>query len=270
MRRNKALLGASVLAWLGAAGAGSPLHAAIIASDNADNAAYAPQPNHGWMAVNGGSGYNLWTGLTDTAGGGTYMEGVGVNGRQTDGNFSFALFAGGGTFDVSRPLAASVTSGEFTIETRFDLAGAGPNLVNLRIGNTTTSFGAGELLSFGIVNNNQLSYTDSTGLHTLPSGEARGSVWDWTIDFDAAAGTYSGSVANAGGGFSGTFSGNLDASGTSVGSFAVINSSTGGNQNLIFDQPTFSTPVPEPTSLGLLTIAVSAIGVGTRRPRRRE
>jgi hypothetical protein len=44
--------------------------------------------------------------------------------------------------------------GEFDIITRFDLAGAGPNLVNLRSGNNVAGFGAGELLSFGIVNNN--------------------------------------------------------------------------------------------------------------------
>src|SRR5215831_10283807 len=92
----------------------------VVASDNADNPQYAPQPNHNWSPINGGFGYNLWTPLADQGGGGTYMEGVGVNGRQVEGNFSFALYAGSGGFDISRPLTSSLVSGEFDIITRFD------------------------------------------------------------------------------------------------------------------------------------------------------
>ena len=242
--------------------AGLPI---TVAYDNADLPAYAPQPNHNWSPINGGFGYNVWTPLADTGGGGTYMEGVGVNGRQVEGNYSFALYAGGGSYDISRSLSSSISSGEFDIITRFDIAGAGPNLVNLRAGNNLASFGSGELLSFGLVNNNQLSYTDGTGFHLLPSGEARGSVWSWNVDFDAAAGTYSGSVTNLGGGFAAFFGGNLEASGTSVDSFAVINSSTGNNQNLIFDVPTFSV-IPEPSTLSLVGLGVAAL----LRPRRRS
>src|SRR5580765_5285573 len=82
----------------------SPVHAGlpvIVASDNADNPQYAPQPTHNWSPINGGFGYNTWTPLADQVGGGTYMEGVGVNNRQVTGNFSFALFAGGGGYDIS-------------------------------------------------------------------------------------------------------------------------------------------------------------------------
>jgi hypothetical protein len=56
----------------------------------------------------------------------------------------------------------------------------------------------------------------------------------------------------------------LEESGTSVGSFAVINSSTGNNQNLIFDSPTFSV-VPEPTTLALLGLSGLASLVAFRR-----
>lgn len=239
----------------------------VVAQDNADFPQYAPQPTHNWIPINGGFGYGPWSGpLADTGGGGTYMEGVGVNGRQVEGNFSFALYAGGGSMDVSRPLASPITGvGEFDVITRFDLAGAGPNLVNIRTGNGLASFGAGELLSFGIVNGNTLDYTDGTGFHALASGEARGAVWSWNVDFDSTAGTYSASVTNLGGGFAATFSGSLEASGTSVGSFAVINSSTGGNNNLIFDVPTFSI-VPEPSSIALVGIGLfGAIGLIRRR-----
>src|ERR1700751_5228001 len=66
---------------------------AQVAYDNAS--LYPNNPDHGWPSNNGGYGYNLWTALGGVSGGGTYMEGVGVNGRQGDGNYSFALYAGG-------------------------------------------------------------------------------------------------------------------------------------------------------------------------------
>jgi hypothetical protein len=245
-----------------AVNAGLPV---IVALDNADFPAYAPQPNHNWSPINGGFGYNPWTPLSDVSGGGTYMEGVGVNGRQVEGNYSFALYSGSGAFDISRPLSSSIVSGEFDIITRFDIAGSGPNLVNLRAGNNTASFASGELLSFGLIDGNSLTYTDSSGLHSLPSGESRGSVWAWNIDFNAAAGTYSASVTNLDGGFAAFFSGNLEASATSVGSFAVINSSTGNNQNVIFDVPTFSV-VPEPSVLSLAILGLAAALLWRPRP----
>ena len=255
----RALAAASVIMLSSSIHAGLPN---IVALDNGD--LYPGNPDHGWPAFTGGFGFNLWTSLADTGGGGTYMEGVGVNGRQVEGNFSFALFAGGGSYDISRPLTTSLPSGEFDIITRFDLAGAGPNLVNLRAGNNTAGFSAGELLSFGLVNGNNLSYTDGTGFHQLASGEARGSTWSWNIDFDAASGTYSGSVTNLGGGFAAFISGSLEASGTTVGSFAVINSSTGNNQNLIFDVPTFSI-VPEPSTMVLGASGLASLLLLRRR-----
>ncbi len=254
--------------WLVAALAGAIIPStgrAQVAGDNAD--IYPGNPDHGWSANNGGLGYDLWTPLGDTAGGGTYMEGVGVNNRQVDGNYSFALYAGGGAYDISRPITSPYTQAEFTISTRFDLAGAGPNLVNLRSGNSIASFGAGELISFGIVNDNQLSYTDLAGTHVLGSGEARGQVWDWTIDFNANSGAFSLSVTNAGGGFATSVAGTLEISGTTAGSFAVINSSTGGNQNLIFDSPQFQ-PIPEPTAVTVLGLGLVLGGVHFMRRRK--
>ncbi len=241
------------------------LHAdtlSLVASDNSDLGVYSP-PNNVWGATNGGFGYGAWSGLSNTGGGGTYME----TSRQVDGNDSFALYAGSGNYGIARPLSSSLASGEFDITTRFDLSGNGPNLVNLRSGNDTANFGGGELLSFGIVNGNQLSFTDSSGLQTLPSGEARGSVFQWTVNFDAAAGTYTAQVTKVGGGYSGSFSGSLKASSTTVGSFSVLNSSSGGGQNLIFDSPSFGVVVPEPSTLSLLGAGLFGFIALARRKR---
>jgi hypothetical protein len=53
----------------------------VMAQDYADFPQYAPQPNNGWAGINGGFGYKAWTPLADTGGGGTYMSGVGSDGR---------------------------------------------------------------------------------------------------------------------------------------------------------------------------------------------
>lgn len=233
------------------------------AYDDANTGGYSPQPDHGWMSYNGGTGFDLWTALGSASGGGTYMEGVGVNGRQVDGSYSFALYSGSGSYAVSRQLVNPVTAGTFSILTRFDISGSGPNLVNIRAGNNTSGFGSGELLSFGIVNGSALSYTDSSGFHTLSSGEARGAIWDWTVAFDAAAGTYSLGVSQVGGGYSTSVNGSLEETGTSLDSFGVINSSTGANQNVIFDA--LDVTVPEPTTLALLGMGIGSIYFLRRR-----
>ena len=209
-----------------------------------------------WPSINGGSGFCWWMPLSDTGGGGTYMEGVNANNRQITGSSSFALYAGSGSYDISRPLSSAITVGSFSILTRFDSGRQWPESHQPSCREQYEWFWPGELLSFGLVNGNELTYTDGSGFHTLSSGEARGDIWDWTVNFNAAQGTYSLSVAEVGGGYSTTVSGNLEETGTSVDSFAVINSSTGGNQNLIFDLPTFE--VPEPSSLAL-ALAPSAL-----------
>ena len=242
--------------------AGLPI---VVASDNADDPAYAPQPNHNWSVINGGFGYNLWTPLADQGGGGTYMEGPGVNGRQVEGTWSFGLYAGGGGFDISRPLVNPIVgAGEFDVITRFDVADSpGASLVNIRAGNNTAAFGAGELLSFGIVNGNMLSVTDGSGFHLLPSGEARGSRWGWNVDFNTVSGAYALSVTNLDGGFAGVINGNLEPGGNNVGSFAAINSSTGNNQNVIFDVPMFS--VPEPSAVAIVSCGLGYFFIRRRR-----
>jgi len=225
-------------------------YSATLAFDNANLPEYATQPNHNWSVINGGYGYNLWTGLNDIPlgtgmDGGTYMTGVGVELRQVDADWSFGLYAYGTGFYISRPLATPMAEGIFTILTRFDMTGGGANLINLRSANGTAAFTSGELLAFGIdgdADPTQLSFRDATGIHVLPSGEARREVWQWTVNFNALSGIYSLWVTNLGGGFATTLGGHLKENLTTVGSFAVRNSSIGDYQNLIFDGPAFDVP----------------------------
>ncbi len=224
----------------------------LLASDNADNSAYAPQPNHNWPPINGGFGYGPWTPLGGTSGGGTYMAGIGIDNRQVEGNWSFALYGGGGSYAISRPLTNSIVRGTFQILTRFDVDGTGTNLLSLRVGNNASSFRAGELISFGILVDNELSWTDGCGWHGLNSGNALGGVFSWSITFDTSAGTFSGYVTNLAGFFGRSFAGNLQSSAASVGSFAVLNSDPGNGNNFIFDVPVFTNAAgPQVADIGV-------------------
>lgn len=218
---------------------------ATAASDNADDAAYAPQPNNNWSALNGGFGYLVWTPLAGATTGGTYMEGVGVNGRQVDGNYSFGLNAGptGAGFGLSRAMSAPVAAGKFEMLTRFDVTATNGLFsgVALRTGNDTSVFANGQLLAFGLNgSSNALCYVDADGPQILSTGDARGPIWKWTADFDALAGTCSLTVTNLSGTFSFTTNAELNISSTGALSFAVVNRSVGANQRLIFDAPTFT------------------------------
>jgi hypothetical protein len=238
----------------------------VVASDNADNAAYGPFPNNNWSSVNGGSGYNPWTILGDSVGGGRYMEGVGVNGRQVEGSFSFGLFATNQISSISRPLVSTMTGkGQFDIVTRFDVANPGlTNLhaVNLRAGNFSNTFGSGEQLAFGMIHTNVLGYSDFSGTHSLASFNAVSNAWAWKITFDTVAGTYSGSVFTNNGGLVAAWNGLLKLNDTMgpVSSFGVIDSGIG---NVIFDVPQFS--VPEPAAASIVALAVGALIFWRRR-----
>src|SRR5205807_10102044 len=74
------ILALASFALLGRAFAGLPI---IVASDSGSDPAYSPQPDNDYNIDNGGFGYNTWTTVTTSGGGGTYMDGVGRSEEHT-------------------------------------------------------------------------------------------------------------------------------------------------------------------------------------------
>jgi uncharacterized repeat protein (TIGR01451 family) len=117
---------------------------------------------------------------------------------------------------------------------------------------TGTSFGAGELLSIGIMpsngtlgGNNGIVITDASGQHMIDFGaEVRGTIIDVKIDFDTLTGAYTGGVKFRADANYKTYTGTLKSSGASVKlvAFGYLNSNNSGaaNQNLIFDSLQFN------------------------------
>ena len=247
-------------------------HGAVIAVDNADNATYTGGFSAG---QNGGSGYTAFSTL-DNNGGGTFLVNAGSGGRQIEGAASFGLFSGGTAgsgsgYSIARPLAVTLTgnnSYNYTVLGRSDDDNAqgftGFNLKSIK----GTTFSSGELLSFGLApaqGNNRVAVTDSTGIHTLAIGtdtELRGAVIQFDVTFNPGLGTYSLTATDTGNSQSGTISGSLDASNTSVASLGFANFNSGNGQNFLFDVPPI---VPEPVGLSIVGLAV--MGLMTRRRR---
>src|SRR5436309_2303437 len=109
--------------------------AGVVAVDNADFPAYAPQPNNNWATTNGGSGYKTWTLLDNTAGGATFMGGLT---NTVEGSWSFGLNSSNGPIAVSRALISQISGfGQFDLLTRFAVAN-GTNLFSLRADNVNS------------------------------------------------------------------------------------------------------------------------------------
>ncbi len=230
------------------------------ASDNAEG--YADfsyiSPNN-----NGGSGfgiYNFYTTTSLSRGGILLVTANSANGtgnRMIDDAKSFGVRAGSSTTRGAHSGYRTLSDGNqqfgsWTFSMRFDVDNTkGFSGVNLK-SSTGTSFGAGELLSIGIMpasgtvgGNTGIMITDATGQHMVDMGtEVRGSIIDVKIDFDTLTGAYTSGVKFRADANYKTYTGTLKSSGTSVKltAFGYINSNNSGaaNQNLIFDSLQFN------------------------------
>ncbi|MGA0854005.1 MAG: alpha-amylase family glycosyl hydrolase [Luteolibacter sp.] len=211
---------------------------------------------------NGGSGfgtYNFYTTTSSSRGGillVTANSTNGTGGRMIDGAKSFGVRAGTSTSRGAHSGYRTLSDGNqqfgrWTFSVRFDVDNSkGFSGVNLK-SSTDTSFGAGELISIGIMpasgtlgGNRGIIITDSSGQHMIDmEAEVRGSIIDVTIDFDTLTGAYTGGVKFRADANYKTTSGTLKSYGPSVKlvAFGYLNSNNSGasNQNLIFDNLQF-------------------------------
>ena len=229
------------------------------ASDNAESYASFSytSPNN-----NGGSGfgtYNFYTTTSSSRGGILLVNsssGNGTAGRVIDGAKSFGVRAGTSTTRGAHSGYRTLSDGNQQFGTcsfsvRFDVDNTkGFSGLNLK-SSTDTSFGAGELVSIGIMpasgsigGNTGIMITDSSGQHMIDMGaEVRGNIIDVKIDFDTLTGAYTGAVKFRANANYKSIKGKLKSFGPSVKltAFGYLNSNNSGaaNQNLIFDNLQF-------------------------------
>lgn len=237
---------------------------------------------------NGGSGlgiYNFYT-TTSLSRGGillvTANSANGTGGRMIDGAKSFGVRAGSSTTRGAHSGYRTLSDGNqqfgsWTFSMRFDVDNTkGFSGVNLK-SSTSTSFGAGELLSIGIMpasgtvgGNTGIMITDATGQHMIDMGaEVRGNIIDAKIDFDTLTGAYTSGVKFRTDANYKTYTGTLKSSGASVRlvAFGYLNSNNSGaiNQNLIFDSLQFNnyTAIGSSTNAAPVTQSLSSLTANT-------
>ena len=122
-------------------------NAAVVAYDDYESTGLI---SYGY---NGGFGYGPLTHISGVNGGVIGVN-VGLNGRQIDGLSSLGVFSAGNTHVAGRAISSPVTQGIFNLDARWDITnGAGNNpFTGINLASSLgTSFGANELLSFGLI-----------------------------------------------------------------------------------------------------------------------
>jgi len=226
-------------------------NAAIISSDSAAN-----YSGGGFITVNGGTGFQLWTSSL-TGGGGSYLGGTGLSGT------SFGIYSGGGA------------GNSFTAYRQFDSALTVSSTFSVDIGTTSIANGG------------------SVGVLFFAAGQEQGvlffaggtSFWQWndgggavttTIPFGSVsldltrASTNGYSLALAQGATTQTLSGTFLSNGNPVSSaiteVGFYSSAQGGGENFGFNNLEVAA-VPEPHTVLLLGGAVACVPLLVRRRR---
>ena len=239
-----------------------------------------PQPSHAYddgigYGDNGGTGFGALTYLEGT-GGGIYTE---TGGARLDDAQSLGVYAGSNGQALGRTVTTAVTLGVYTLDARFNLSNANAfSGFNIKSGLGTT-FGANELLSFGLNpgNNNSFLVTDATGAHALALAspeELRGAAINFTLTFNTLLATYTLTATDKGNGDTGAITGTLkDTNGLlalGTGALSAIGfanfNNDGFNQNLIADNLSIvAVPEVSPAWMFGAPAIVGALLFGRRR-----
>jgi len=224
----------------------SVARATITASDDAES-----YTSWGY-GIAGGTGLGAPTYLEGNNGG-VYLS---TGGEHLDGAKSFGMFASDGGQAYSRSITSPLTAAEYSGTIRFneanDVAFDGLNIKSSQ----GSTFGAGELLSWGLRpadGNDRLFVGGLTNQQLILGGEIRGAVVDFDLKYDTTAGTYDlGAKYRASGSYT-RITGSLKATGQTASQlgFGVFN--TGNGQDMIVDNLQIQS-VPEPASLGVLAL----------------
>jgi hypothetical protein len=192
-----------------------------------------------------------------------YLE---TGGAKVDGAKSFGLFSSSGGQAYDRSINTPTTFGQYKVSARFNLDNAiAFSGFNLKSGAGST-FGANELLSFGLqpaTGNNSIFIGGSVNASINLGTELRGAVIDFDVIYNTALGTYDvGAKIRSNPTFT-RVQGSLKSTGNTATHLGYGNFNTGTNQNLIIDSVQLES-VPEPVALSL----VALIGLGLTRSRR--
>ena len=249
LRRILTLIGVVLLAP-------AAVQAAIIAADDVEG--YSSFS----YGTNGGTGLGA-SNYREGTGGGVFLS---TGGERVDGAKSFGLFSSSGGQAYDRSINTPTTWGQYKVSARFNLDNAiAFSGFNLKSGAGAT-FGANELLSFGMrptTGNNAIFIGGSVNASINLGSELRGAVIDFDVIYNTTLGTYDvGAKLRSSPTFTRT-TGNLKSTGNTATTLGYGNFNTGTNQNLIIDSVQLES-LPEPT-MALTVVGLLAVGISRVR-----
>lgn len=230
---------------------------ALEASDSSTNSTYSGGT---FIGLNGGTGFNAWTG-SGTGGGGNYIGGSGLSAS------SWAIFSGGAagnSYQATRPFSTAMSVGDtFTMQLGYTGVATGGEIginlfsgANFRLGFKFIGGSSDWVLNDGGANfGTGISWAGGSPGTTLNYSFTRGTGNNYTINLSQGAQSYNGTNFTA-------TSGIMD-----IDRVQIYSSAQGGGANVGFDNLQV---VPEPSTYALLALSAAAFGAHVIRRRRRN
>jgi hypothetical protein len=223
------------------------------AFDQADNDPYPTQGSASYQ--NAGTGFMAWEPSATENSGGEYLG----NALMFPNTYSWEISQ---TRAMGRGLETPLAQGQWSFLAQHDANNTHFSGFNLKSTTNNNAFATDELLRFGMDEFNggglYLS-TDAGQSYTfLDCGwvDGAGDTLQYTLDWNATAGTYSLSVSNLTETLSSTFSGNLAISGTAVSMLGTGIFGTSTDEHLNYDQLTV---IPEPAIWSIILLTAGSL-----------